>query len=596
MVAKRQCATIGAFLVIFALALLVLFVKDRQREWRLRVEQSDHRLELAYELITRDLGRVRSDILNLASQRSVQEFEIANEDSRKRVETEFGNFLRFKQTYQQLRLLDVQGLERVRVDLRDSVVSVIPDSELQDKKDRYYFRESLGLNEGDVFISEFDLNQEHGLIEQPLNPVVRFATPIHHSNGKLESLLVANYLGAPLLNDLSEISLPGKTFVIREDGQYLLGPQRGDSWGWLLDHSRTFGSHFPDAWSRKQALQSECTWTPEGAFAFRKIEMQRFGRARMDQSRAGNQLLLVSFLPAAEVFATSNQLLNRLLILAAIMILPLFILTRFWAEATVRRQQQNLLIIASEKKLRELSFRLVRIQEEERRAISREIHDQLGQQVTAINLDLKLAQRESGSDKNNTQLQRAIGESEQLLESLHQFAMRIRPVELDDLGLHDAVESHLWEFQNRTGIEFDFKSNVDSLTISPMIAENVYRLVQESLNNVLKHANAKYVCVSIERVDKQETNGCPGETVLKMVVEDDGVGTSNPMKNQPGENVSPVGQSRLGLLGMRERVDLLGGTFELAFGAESGTTVSVTVPLNDSADVRPPDSRNLERE
>ena len=117
----------------------------------------------------------------------------------------------------------------------------------------------------------------------------------------------------------------------------------------------------------------------------------------------------------------------------------------------ISRQLQNQQIAISEERLRELSSRLLRIQEDERRAISREIHDELGQQATAINLDLKLADRNIESEQARSHLERAIRENEQLLQTLHAFATRVRPAVLDDLGLRDALQSHLWEFHSNFG-------------------------------------------------------------------------------------------------------------------------------------------------
>jgi signal transduction histidine kinase len=575
-VAKRQFVVFCVLLSLIGLVLAVLYWADRQREWRLRQEQAAHRLELAFELITRDLDRVRSDILYVASQRDIRNIDVGDARAKQLVEHEFGSFLRFKGTYQQIRLIDETGREVVRVDLRGNDIKAISASQLQDKRDRYYVRESLRLRNGELFVSDFDLNQEHGVIEQPLKPVIRFVTPVVGETGEFKYLLVANYQGEPLLKELAGISLPGKTYLIRDDGQYLLGKNSGDSWGWLLGHENTFASQFPRAWEERQRAENECVLTGSGAFAFRPVNLQRFGHTQADNSPAGNQLLIVSHLPTAEVFAMSNQLMSRLLILVLAVSLPMFMLTRFWAIASVRRKQQNHVIIESEKKLRELSSRLIRIQEEERRAISREIHDQLGQQVTAINLDLKLAEREARSDKLRIQLQRAIDESEQLLDTLHDFAAKIRPSELDDLGLHDAVESHLWEFKNRTEIEFDLDSNIDNVPLPPAIAENVYRLIQESLNNVLKHANATRVNVAIRLNDQA------GEKVLCLCVKDDGVGARNASEHQVPGQKSVEGSSRLGILGMQERVDLLGGTLDLVSRTDEGTTVSVTLPIRNS--------------
>lgn len=578
-IAKRQLAVISVFLFLFATILAVLYWKDRQREWRLREEQSTHRLDLAFELISRDLERVRSDVYYVANQPAVRNFQFDDEASRKRVEAEFASILRFKRTYQQLRLIDIEGHESVRVELHDSRVRVTPVEQLQDKQDRYYVRESLQLRSGELFVSDFDLNQEYGVIEQPLNPVIRFVTPVTTPDDKTRYLLVANYRGAPLLNELSGISLPGETYLVRADSEYLLGPGDNSAWGWLLGHGRSFATQFTSAWAQRKAPDRECRLTPHGAFAFQEVRLQNLARTQRGIRPSGSAILIVSHIPAEQVFSTSNQLLNRLLVLVALTLLPLYVLTRFWAIASLRRKQQNLLILESERKLRELSSRLVKIQEDERRAISREIHDQLGQQATAINLDLKLAARKSESGEVQEQLRRAIDESEHLLNTLHDFATRVRPVELDDLGLHDAVESHLWEFKQRSKVDVGFESNVNNLSLPSVIAENVYRLIQESLNNVLKHANATRVDVTIE-IQEPTT-----PRALLVRIRDNGIGTKSSRDDSESKNTILDGNRRLGILGMRERVDLLGGTLDLQSQPGQGTTISVRVPLNQNVEL-----------
>ena len=576
-VAKRQAAAIGLFMVMLGLIVGLLYWTDRQREWRLRKEQAAHRLELAYELMTRDLERVQSDILYVANQRVARRFDSSDDRSRAAVENEFSNFLRLKRSCQQIRLIETSGQESVRVDLRGTEVVILPETERQDKSARYYVRNSLQLKPGKVFISEFDLNQEHGVIEQPLNPVIRFVTKVSNERGGSEYLLVANYRGATLLNDLTAISLPGKTFLIREDGHYLLGPNPDDAWGWLLNHPRRFDRQYTSAWNNRTLAADDCIRTDHGAFAFRQIQMQKRGRVRSETELSqSKRLFLVSYLSADKVFETSNQLLSRLLTLAFLTLLPLSLLARFWAVASVRRQHQNLLILESEKRLRELSSSLVRIQEEERRAISREIHDQLGQQATAINLDLKLAQRDAKSKNISNQLQQAINASEHLLETLHDFAARVRPVELDDLGLHDAVESHLWDFKNRTRIDFEFDSNLDQLCLPAVISENVYRLIQESLNNVVKHANATRVAVSI-MLEISDTG-----RVLNICVQDDGVGALEAVEQLRTDGKDLSGRLHLGILGMRERVDLLGGSLNLISEEGIGTKVLASVPIDQA--------------
>lgn len=564
-IAKRQLVMLLCFIALFVSIVLVLYSQDRRQEWRLHQEEATHRLSLAYEVISKELNRVRSDALFLAELSQFREYASGDQTNRQPLENAFSSFVNRKRSYDQVRLVELSGKELARVDFYNNAVRIVPLEELQDKSNRYYFQESLSLTCGEIFVSEFDLNQERGDIEQPLNPVIRFVTPVCDDNSESRGLLVLNYLGERLLNDLAAISIPGDTLLLRYDGSYLLSPNANDCWGWLLGHHRTFSQNHPDAWPHILSADGTCVLTNDGVLASRRLCLgTQYGRAKPQS--AGTErydLLIVSRLPHNQVFVTSNQLLNRLLFLGGLLFIPMFFLTRYWAITSARRQQQNQHIQDSEVRLRELSTRLLKIQEDERRAISREIHDELGQQATAINLDLKLAARDWNSSKPQDHLQRAIKENEQLLHTLHDFAKRVRPSTLDDLGLTDAVESYVSEFQKRTGIQVELNTSLDGTRIPPAVSENVFRLVQELLTNVVKHADAKQVKINLN-AKLEDSN-----PYFELFVSDDGI----------GQVESEVNVSRLGILGMRERVDLLRGKLEIESAAHQGTAVKVRIPL-----------------
>ena len=248
------------------------------------------------------------------------------------------------------------------------------------------------------------------------------------------------------------------------------------------------------------------------------------------------------------------------------MFIPVAVFARFWAKATGTRELQARRIAASEEKLRDLSSRLLRIQEDERRAISREIHDEFGQQVTAINLDLKLAERNIEAGRAKPHLVRAVSENETLLHSLHEFATRLRPAVLDDLGLLDAVESHLEEFQQRTGIDVEAELEFSSVEIPVDVADHAYRLLQESLNNVLKHAQATRVRVAMSVAGDDPS-------YLFVSVRDNGRGYA--AHNHRGG---------LGLIGMRERVELLAGELRTHSDLDRGTLIEIKLPIHPRYD------------
>lgn len=574
---RRQLAVLLVCIFLFGAVLAIFTWRDRQTEWKRRVDQAEHRLNLAYQIITGDLGRVRSDLLFVANLETVRNLDSNVRATQVAAQNEFVRFLESKKQYQQVRLIDLQGMEVVRVDQTNKGIMVVPQDQLQNKSERYYIRESFDLKAGQIFVSNFDLNEENGIVERPIVPVVRFVTPISDAQMNIHHLLVFNYLGQPLLNDLAHISIPGQTFLCREDGQFLLGPTPDASWGWILGHDINMQSFYPVSWSIRSEIGQTCDLTTEGAFAFRDIGLQHFGDESTFFRNRKHWLSIVSHHPRETVFQSSQDSLFRLLVFATVSLIPLLLITRFWAVASVRRQQNIQRIMESEKQLRDLSERLLRIQEDERKYVSREIHDELGQQVTAINLDLKMAVKEASSEELKSLVKRAISESEQLLESLHHFATRIRPPEIDDLGLVDAIKSLVWEFEQRTRVSTRFESNIENEPIASILSINVFRLIQESLNNILKHSDASEASIKIIKNSSIEI------PQLEITVSDDGKGTdylSNAENTETSSDRSSTSSRRLGILGMKERVQLLNGSIQFSSELGKGTTIFIQLPLD----------------
>ncbi len=218
-----------------------------------------------------------------------------------------------------------------------------------------------------------------------------------------------------------------------------------------------------------------------------------------------------------------------------------------------------------EERLRNLSNRILHAHEEERKRISRELHDDVGQALTAISVIL--AAIESGEGEDPARARRKIAEAQQLLqmtaESVHDFARELRPAILDDLGLLPALRSQLKAFANRTGLRVSFRGNVLAEKLDGDQKTVLYRIAQESLNNVAKHARAVRVDVVLRKA---------GDAIC-MEVADDG-------KSFHGDHlVSGKEKQRLGLLGMQERVRLVNGGFAVKTQPGQGTTVRVTIPF-----------------
>ena len=215
---------------------------------------------------------------------------------------------------------------------------------------------------------------------------------------------------------------------------------------------------------------------------------------------------------------------------------------------------------------RTLLLLLVTAQEEERRRISRELHDRMGQQLAALMMGLKRLDGESyGRQAALATLQQLQELTDQLSKEAHTLAWGLRPPALDELGLHTALYNYIEEWAERSRVPVDFHSSGFEVGRLPLAHETaLYRIAQEALTNVLKHSGADRVSFILE---------LRGGYVL-VVVEDNGKGF---------EVEAAMGASgkeyRLGLLGMRERAALLGGTLNIESAPGAGTSIFVRIPV-----------------
>ena len=217
--------------------------------------------------------------------------------------------------------------------------------------------------------------------------------------------------------------------------------------------------------------------------------------------------------------------------------------------------------------LERLSARLVDAQEAERRSLARELHDEVGQALTAIKMSVGVALRTPGTPaRARVALEEARGVAETTLQGVRDLSQLLHPSMLDDFGLPETLAAYLRNFSKRTGIRAYFSLDGIEERLPPDVEVCIYRIVQEALTNVTRHSGALSCEVSLRRA---------GEHV-ELVIEDSGRGmmlTSDSRDAGRG----------LGLMGMRERAQALDGRFVLANRSEGGTRIVVTLPVAPSA-------------
>ena len=214
----------------------------------------------------------------------------------------------------------------------------------------------------------------------------------------------------------------------------------------------------------------------------------------------------------------------------------------------------------------QLRRKLLSAQEEERRRIARELHDQMGQNLTALSFGLKsLLDNNVRSSRLRGQVQPLQELATQTARDLHRVALQLRPAALDDLGLVKAIRALTETWSTRCRIDVDLEAGqYDPLGISSEIETTLYRIIQEALNNVAKHSGATRVALVLRRTADH----------VHAIIEDDGRGF-DPRVASPSAN----GSGRLGLLGIQERLGVVGGSLKLESAPECGATLIVRIPI-----------------
>ena len=212
----------------------------------------------------------------------------------------------------------------------------------------------------------------------------------------------------------------------------------------------------------------------------------------------------------------------------------------------------------SQSRLQELAGFLQTVREEERTGIARELHDELGQALTALRIDLGWLRDKCGQlapplvDRTEAAYALVV----RTIAALRRISEGLRPGMLDVLGLAAAIEHHVSQFQERTGIACTLTMNREEFELSEPLATAIFRVVQESLTNVARHAQAQRVAVRIDDNDE-----------IRVSIEDDGCGF-----------VTSSAKKTFGLLGMQERVKILGGRIDIASQPGHGTLISACLP------------------
>jgi len=667
---------------------------NRTDEWdKIRIEEAHH-IQLQKEALSDDLRHIAYTLAFLRDQVGAH-LSSTSKETINFFKFDLFSFINTSDLYDQIRLIDPSGMEVARVDYNNGQPSIVPEERLQFKGDRYYFRQSTGLSKGEIYISPMDLNIEHGQVERPFKPAMRFAMPLFDDAGVRRGVLVLNFRAQSILTDYRDAfsQTAASSQLLNADGYWLSHPDSRYAWGQVLPGraGQTMAKLAPERWRRVSGADSGQFVDHGELINFTSVyPLQDMTRIHgLNVAGGSTELIwkLVSSFPVAALDARMQPLAVRtalLAILAFIVIAMLLvsiiraraqegrfvqtlnIRTRamdaapggivlcdarqndmpviycnhafeqlsgyrreevlhrncrfmqagdneqpavttmreaivaakscqvtlrnyradgsmFWNEISIApvhdssgelthyigyhsdvseremaadRQRQLLMDV------RKLSQSLMTIRDQERQAMARSLHDDIGQLTTALMQDAELAGIaccHGELDKISVAIDDIAVKVKMLMQSVRASLHDLREGAPDGLALGEQLEQ-LCAGWRRPGLIIDLTIDADTGDIEPAAARHIYHIVQEALNNVVRHARASRVSVRLA------ANVMPKGLVLR--VQDNGCGFAEMHTH-----------GCMGVVGIRERIECMGGTWLFESHPGEGTMIGCIIPF-----------------
>jgi signal transduction histidine kinase len=357
---KRFLIIFVPLLIITAGIVLLIYYTQASSERAITESREQRTVELQTQIIAANFETIVSDLMFLSEQQELHAMlaDATNGPTKAALLAEYLSMSGRKGLYDQIRFLDDTGMEITRVNYNQGEPVIVPDEKLQNKGDRYYFADAFQLDRGQVFVSPLDLNIEGGQIEQPLKPMIRFGTPVFDQDGQKRGIVLLNYFGADLLQNLEEAAAnaTGDVMLLNSEGFWLKGPNPEAEWGFMYDDGgdRTFEKAFPAAWQTLSKSESGQFYDENGMFTFATVyPLQEGFKSSTGSGKAFEaseaQLgadeyywKVVSHVPPAVLNARTDQLSRAFALLFAALIVPMGVGAWFLARAGVIRQQSDL--------------------------------------------------------------------------------------------------------------------------------------------------------------------------------------------------------------------------------------------------------------
>ncbi len=384
MLLTKEWSVIKKFMVTFFLLLILSAViifslynaevkaekKAHEAELNEIESKQSYRVLWLQEAITHDLEAVISDLNFLAKHHEILLY--TNKDKRFQLDDIVNDYVLFsdqKKVYDQVRFLNAEGMEIVRVNFDGNNAFSVSKEQLQPKGDRDYFLKIKRLKSTEIFISHFDLNIENGIIDEPLKPVIRIGKPIYNVAGDFGGVVIVNYLGAELLADFQKVSTQnsqGRAMLINSDGYWLYSSDEKDTFGFMFKNKSElkFSNRYKNSWTRINQKESGQFTNKNGLFTFNTV----YPHQMADKVIRGNELLsakekmrhknnywkIISLISAERLSGQSNIVLTKYIEPSIILAIFLALISWFFVIIIKRKKMAEELLVETQERYRQL--------------------------------------------------------------------------------------------------------------------------------------------------------------------------------------------------------------------------------------------------
>ncbi len=340
--------------LLLSIIIITYYLNNNKMKLETAKKYELHYVNLLNEVINRKFSGVISDLFIISNLNSMSEDIFNSYHKRLLLSLELYAFLKARKVYDQIRILDKKGNEIVRINRNDGYPEIVDEHKLQNKKDRYYFKDIFKLKKSEVYVSEFDLNLEHDKVEIPFKPMIRFGISILNSYGEKSGILVINYFGNDILNDLRNVNRKvshSDLYLLNKDGYFLLSPNVDEEWTFMFKNKKQylFKDFDSDAWNIIVKNKSGQFINKKGLYTFKTIYIDDMDFVSQDlgffiKAKSHQLLRLVSFyskqsMENNEGIIKLSYLFSYLILISILLFIPSVIFAKLIRKKMILNEQ-----------------------------------------------------------------------------------------------------------------------------------------------------------------------------------------------------------------------------------------------------------------